>query len=132
MKTLPLRLSPGQDLRRAIEDAVIESRCGAAFVLSGIGSLSEARIRLAGSAEPHLICGASEIMTLAGTVATNGSHLHTTLATDQGKVVGGHMGWGCIVRTTAEVLLVLLPEWSFNREPDPNTGYDELVVRQKS
>jgi hypothetical protein len=36
---------------------------------------------------------------------------------------------GCIVRTTAEVLLALLPEWEFAREPDALTGYDELVVR---
>jgi predicted DNA-binding protein with PD1-like motif len=36
---------------------------------------------------------------------------------------------GCIVLTTAEVLLALLPEWQFTREPDAATGYDELVVR---
>jgi len=33
------------------------------------------------------------------------------------------------LRTTAEVLLALLPEWEFAREPDAATGYDELVVR---
>lgn len=35
----------------------------------------------------------------------------------------------CIVRTTAEVLLALLPEWEFAREPDALRGCDELVVR---
>jgi predicted DNA-binding protein with PD1-like motif len=35
------------------------------------------------------------------------------------------------VRTTAEVLLALLPEWAFSREPDAATGYDELVVRAR-
>ena len=33
------------------------------------------------------------------------------------------------VLTTAEVLLALLPDWQFTREPDAGTGYDELVVR---
>lgn len=36
---------------------------------------------------------------------------------------------GCTVRTTAEVLLALLPDWRLSREPDAATGYDELVVR---
>lgn len=36
-----------------------------------------------------------------------------------------------MVRTTAEVLVVLLPEWSFSRERDVATGYAELVVRPK-
>ncbi len=47
----------------------------------------------------------------------------------QGRVSGGHVSYGCIVRTTAEVLLLLLPEWSFSREPDSATGFAELVVR---
>jgi hypothetical protein len=36
---------------------------------------------------------------------------------------------GCIVLTTAEVLLALLPDWQFTREPDALTGYDELMTR---
>lgn len=42
------------------------------------------------------------------------------------------MAYGCIVRTTAEVLLALLPDWRFNREHDAATGYDELVVQPAS
>ena len=42
---------------------------------------------------------------------------------------GGHVAYGCTVRTTAELLLFLLPEWSFIREMDPATGFAELVVR---
>ena len=29
------------------------------------------------------------------------------------------------------VLLALLPDWQFTREPDAQTGYHELVVRQR-
>lgn len=49
MQTLPLRLTPGQDLRQAIEAAVLSHNCRAAFVLSGIGSLSTASLRFAGA-----------------------------------------------------------------------------------
>ena len=43
----------------------------------------------------------------------------------------GHVAAGCVVRTTAEVLLQLLPGWDFAREPDAATGFDELVVRPR-
>jgi predicted DNA-binding protein with PD1-like motif len=33
------------------------------------------------------------------------------------------------VRTTAELLLAVLPDWQFNREFDPATGYRELQIR---
>jgi hypothetical protein len=44
------------------------------------------------------------------------------LPTSTGEVFGGHVAPGCIVRTTAEVLLSLPPEWAFAREPDALTG----------
>ncbi len=61
MKTFPIRLTPGQDLRAALEAAVQAQNCRA-----------------------------------------------------------------------AEMLLALLPDWQFSREPDVQTGYDELVVRALS
>jgi predicted DNA-binding protein with PD1-like motif len=136
MQTLPIRLPPGQDLRAALEAAVRARNCRAAFVLSGIGSLSLAQLRLAGAGAPQSLTGDMEILSLAGTVAFDGtrssSHLHMALSTATGQVLGGHVAAGCTVRTTAEVLLALLPEWAFSREPDAATGFDELVVRAVS
>jgi predicted DNA-binding protein with PD1-like motif len=129
MTCLPLRLQPGADLRRALEAAVAERECEAAFVVSGIGSLSVALLRLAGAADTLQLDGPLEVVTLAGSVAVNGSHLHASLSDAQGRVLGGHLGYGCRVRTTAEVLLALLPQWRFSREADAATGFDELVVR---
>ncbi|WP_296443930.1 PPC domain-containing DNA-binding protein [Rhodoferax sp. UBA5149] len=133
MQTRPIRLTPGQDLRQAIEAAVLHQNCRAAFVLSGIGSLSTAGLRFAGVDQPQRLTGDTEILSLSGAVAFDGakssSHLHMALSTSTGQVLGGHVATGCIVRTTAEVLLALLPEWAFAREPDALTGYDELVMR---
>ena len=42
---------------------------------------------------------------------------------------GGHVRYGNIVRTTAEVLLAQLTEWTLAREQDTNTGFNELVIR---
>jgi predicted DNA-binding protein with PD1-like motif len=104
-------------------------------VLSGIGSLSTAGLRFAGAEQPERLTGDLEILSLSGTLAfdgvKSGSHLHMALSTSTGQVLGGHVASGCIVRTTAEVLLALLPEWQFAREPDAATGFDELVVRAR-
>lgn len=138
MQTLPIRLNPGEDLRSAIEAAVRGANCRAAFVLSGIGSLSSAGLRFAGAEQPRRLTGDMEILSLSGTVAFNGagegarssSHLHMALSTATGEVFGGHVAPGCTVRTTAEVLLALLPEWEFSRAPDAVTGYLELQITQ--
>ncbi len=127
MAALPLRLYPGDDLRGAIETALRGQ--GAAFVLQGIGSLSVARLRLAGRPGADELLGDMEILTLAGSVSPDGAHLHMTVADSEGRVLGGHVAPGCIVRTTAEVLVALLPGHAFGRELDGATGYPELVIR---
>jgi predicted DNA-binding protein with PD1-like motif len=132
METLPLRITPGADLRAALGRAVAERGLDAAFVIAGIGSLSMTRLRVAGALEPDVIAGDVEILTLSGTIGPAGSHLHASVADATGRVWGGHVAHGCIVRTTAEVLLALLPDWTFARQHDPATGFAELVVRRSS
>ena len=127
METLALRLVPGDDLRGAIEAALRGH--GAAFVLQGIGSLSVARLRYAGVPAASELRGDLEILTLAGSVAPDGAHLHMSVSDSAGTVRGGHVAPGCIVRTTVELLVALLPTQAFSREHDPRTGYPELVVR---
>ena len=129
MQSLPLRLLPGQDLRTALAAVLAEHHVSAAFVLQGIGSLSVARLRLAGAGLATELRGDIEILTLAGSLSPDGAHLHMAVADAQGRVLGGHVAPGCIVRTTAELLLALLPEHEFGRQPDPDSGFAELVVR---
>jgi predicted DNA-binding protein with PD1-like motif len=131
MQPLPLRLRPGDDLRESLERVLSERDCDAAFVIAGMGSLASTRLRFAGATDSSTIDGAVEILTLSGTLSPAGSHLHMSVAGADGHVLGGHVAQGCIVRTTAEVLVVLLPDWSMTRVPDSATGYPELVVRPK-
>jgi len=127
---LPLRLAPGDDLRMALEAALHAQHIGAAFVIQGIGSLSVAQIRMAGADQPTELRGDLEILTLAGSLSPTASHLHMSVSDAQGRVAGGHVSPGCIVRTTAEILLALLPQHEFSREHDPQSGYPELVIRE--
>ncbi len=128
MKVIPLRLPPGADLRRALEAWMGEQSERAGCVLSAVGSLSVAQLRLAGATEATAIHGELEILSLSGTLSPDGAHLHIAVADSQGAVIGGHLCAGSLVRTTAELVIGLLPEWRFNRELDPATGYPELRI----
>jgi predicted DNA-binding protein with PD1-like motif len=132
MQSHALRLNPGDDLRGALDAALRQRGAEAAFVISGIGSLRGARIRYAGAETAATLEGDLEILTLSGTLSPDGSHLHISVSDSTGQVWGGHVAPGCTVRTTAEILLVWLPEWRFAREHDPATGYAELVPRPKA
>ena len=79
MKTLPLRLNPGDDLRAALDAALAAHGAQAAFVVSGIGSLREASLRFAGRDALHHAVGDLEILTLSGTLGAGGPHLHASL-----------------------------------------------------
>ena len=123
-----LRLHPGDDLRAALTAAAGEP---GGFVLSGIGSLDRTWIRLAGASHASEFVGDLEILTLAGSLSPDGAHLHLSVADAKGRVWGGHVAPGCTVRTTAEVLVALLPAGTLVRAPDPATGHAELVVRTR-
>ena len=131
MQILPIRLSPGADLRQALEGIAAKEGSESAFVVAGIGSLVEARLRYAGEATESTIPGPLEILSVSGTLSSSGAHLHMSVANASGRVYGGHLGYGNTIRTTAEVLLGQLPDWSLTREHDPATGFNELVVRRR-
>jgi predicted DNA-binding protein with PD1-like motif len=128
MQVVPVRLRPGDDLRSALEAWMAQQEEKAGCVISAVGSLSVAQLRLAGATEATLIHGNLEILSLCGTLSPDGAHLHIAVADSGGAVIGGHLCTGSLVRTTAELVVGLLPEWQFSRELDPVTGYAELRI----
>jgi uncharacterized protein len=129
MTCRPLRLPAGADLRRDLEAMCTEGGAVSAFVVAGIGSLKNPRIRFAGAEEGTGLSGSFEILSVSGTLTVDGAHLHMTGSDEHGRVVGGHVCYGNEVRTTAEILLALTPHWRLSREFDARTGYRELSVR---
>jgi predicted DNA-binding protein with PD1-like motif len=73
-----------------------------------------------------------EIVSLAGTLSPEGLHLHIALARRDGQCVGGHLLDGCLVHTTAEIVLGELTDLAFRRPPDAETGYHELSVGRRA
>lgn len=127
---LPLRLQPGVDLRAALQQVRAERDWPAVFVVAGIGSFSRVCLRFAGVPDGLTRDGNFELLSLSGTLSPDGAHLHASVADADGRVSGGHLLAGCLVRTTAEILLQRVDGWSFHRERDPATGYAELLIRR--
>lgn len=128
MQTLALRLTPGRDLKLSLDDLVIQHGLDAACILTCVGSLTQANLRLAGRSHPTLYQGRFEIVSLVGTLSRHGLHLHMAIADDQGQVIGGHVMPGCLVYTTAELVIGVLEGVTFWREQDAETGFRELRV----
>ena len=132
MKHHAFRLTYGMDLRQGIEDYCRDNDIHSAAIVTVVGCVYRARIRLADGETIEKYDDRYEIVSLTGTISPDGSHMHISLADEDGRVIGGHMCNGCLVNTTAEVVLVSLDEeYRFSREYDDSTGYDELVIRKR-
>ena len=132
MQVEVLRLQPGEDLRGALEVAfrgLADTK--AACIVSGLGSFTQAVLRFANQSEGTVVEGPLELLTLAGTLSADGAHLHASVSDAQGRVTGGHVMPGCVVRTTAELVIGLLERWEFRREMDEETGFKELIVKKR-
>jgi len=126
-----LRLSPGMDLRLALERQAKRPPSCALAVVTCCGSLDGARLRPAAETDVLRIDGPLEILSLAGTLSLSGVHLHVSVGDGQGNVFGGHLLPGCRIRTTAEIALVALPGLTFRRAQDARTGCRELLIRPR-
>lgn len=128
LKTYALRLRPGDDLRQQLTAFVESHKILAGTMLTCVGSLTVSTLRLSNQEGPTVYRGHFEIVSLVGTLSTNGSHLHLSVSDSTGRTIGGHLLDGCRVYTTAEIVLAELPALEFRREPDPTFGYKELTV----
>jgi len=128
MRNYTFRLKSGQDLFDAIEAFVKEKRVEAGCVLSGVGSLTHAAIRLANREYTSQYEGYFEIVSMTGTVSIHGSHLHISVSDGDGKTVGGHFESGCKIYTTAEIVIAVFDDAIYKREFAEDSGYDELTV----
>lgn len=121
-----MRLQPGADLRGALETLVQERAIAAAWAASAIGSLHGLVFRPAGSDRAMSLAGPWELLSLQGSLGPGGVHLHLMAADQGGHCRGGHLLAGNVIRTTAEIALLLPVAVRFERSIDPATGYREL------
>ncbi len=132
MNILPVRLKPNQDLKQSLKEIAIAHQIQAGFILTTVGSLQQATLRFAGQSENQCFLQRFEIVSLVGTLSLAGIHLHISLADSQGVVIGGHLQLGCLIYTTAEIIIGTSLDYQFNRCIDSETGYLELEINRNS
>ena len=123
-----LRLNPGKDLKLSLLAFATEYKLKAAFIMTCLGSLEEAAIRMAGGREVKQFSDKLEILSLTGTFSDRGGHFHICVSDKNGRVIGGHLMEGCIIYTTAEIVIGEAPGIEFRRAEDIETGYKELKI----
>ncbi|MBN1316086.1 MAG: DNA-binding protein [Anaerolineales bacterium] len=128
MKTIPLRLSPDQDLIKSLDALAKTRNLQAACILTCVGSLRKAVLRFADQNQATELVGKFEIVSLTGTFSVHGSHYHISISDGQGRTIGGHLLEGCLIYTTAEIVIGVLPGVRFLREMDDESGYKELAI----
>ncbi len=130
MDTYSIRLTPGQDLKREIDDLAKREKWAAACILTGVGSLTEAAIRFADEENAEILPGPLEIVSISGTLSQDGSHIHILVSDSNGVPTAGHLKEGAVIYTTAEIVFGILSGWQFTRHLDQNTGCAELAVER--
>lgn len=131
MKTHVFRLHPGQLLREEIEKFAREKNIQAGVIVTCVGNVSKAILRMANAQVVKTWEGTYEIVSLVGTVEGTDSHLHLCISDEQGNAFGGHLKNGTIIGVTAEVVIGEIEGLQFSREFDDATGYNELRVTPK-
>jgi len=115
------RIKPSKDLK---EELLKIEESG--IIISGIGSLKRATLRLADEKIAE-IEGPLEIISMQGTITVDGIHVHIAIANKDGKIIGGHLKGGCKVHTTVEI--AILPyNGTLRRSKDEKTGFMELDI----
>jgi len=133
---LTLRLKPGQLLKEEIARVAGERGIGAGVLLSIVGSLERATLRMAGSTpdaqDVRTYEGPFEIVAGTGTISKEGCHLHIAISDKDGRVIGGHLKDGCVVASTAEIVIGIFDDVEYHRRMDDKTGFKELIVNDRS
>mmetsp|Transcript_43035 Transcript_43035/g.124465 ORF Transcript_43035/g.124465 Transcript_43035/m.124465 type:complete len:157 (-) Transcript_43035:2742-3212(-) len=143
MQTHAIRIGSGEDLVSSIlhaaKSAMEKTNAQSAMMITAVGSLESATLRMANAGRPSSTETCSneikewnerlEILSIVGTFsADGGKHLHMAVSDKNGNVFGGHVIDGKIF-TTLELVIGTIDTVAFTREIDEKTGFDELVVK---
>ena len=127
MRSLPLKLAPGSDLRLSLEE--LAQRDGiSGFVLGVVGNLTKASFQCPGQADPTVLEGDLEVITLNGTFSPEGVHLHLSLSDGACQVWGGHLEPGTIVQKGVDLLIGVIDQSEGSSAAPSSTPRLEIAV----
>ena len=127
-----IRLRPGQDLRISLDQFAKDRGIRAGWIVSCVGSLTQYNLRFANQQAGEIRKDFFEIISLNGTLGVDGGHFHIAVSNGDGTVTGGHLLEGCIIYTTAEIVIEETTDLVFTRELDGTTEWKELQIKKNA
>ncbi len=121
-------LRPGELLLESLVEVARRADIHSGIVLSGIGSLTKARIHTVSSndypPENEFIDlpGPLEVVQFGGIIASYEPHVHISLWDREKRFHGGHLEEGCEVLALSEISIRRLPRLRLKRRPIDETG----------
>jgi uncharacterized protein len=127
-----IRLTPGQDLKKSLQEFAALHKMKAAIMVTCVGSLIQYNLRFANQKGATRQQGHFEIVSLVGTLSESSVHLHLCVSDEHGLTTGGHLMDENLIFTTAEIAIAELSDLIFERLPDKVTGYNELKITDRT
>lgn len=135
MKVITIRLKEGQFFREEIERIVREEGIRAGVILSAVGGIKNAALRVpkldTGEHVVKQMEGPFELVSCMGTLSPDGCHIHVSVSDREGRCYGGHLKEGCAVFCTIELVIGVIEGTTFYRQMDTETGFEELTVEER-
>ncbi|CAM2882457.1 PPC domain-containing DNA-binding protein [Erysipelothrix tonsillarum] len=128
MKEHVIRLMPGDDLLQGIDAYCKKFQITSGYIGTCVGSLSRIVFRKGHNKKEIQLNGPYEIVSCVGTVSKGGHHIHASVSDLEFKVLGGHVSLGCIVKSTAEIVIIELEHYQLTRTKGELSGYKELEI----
>lgn len=119
-------------MKEEIERVAAERKIRAGVLLSVVGGLENAVLRMpkleSGDHGVKDLDGPFELVSAVGTISLEGCHIHISVSDKEGNCYGGHLKDGCVVRTTAEIVIGVFEDTTYRRVFDERTGFKELEI----
>lgn len=131
---LVIRLAQGDMLLESIEEAAKQAGVTDGYIASCIGTLDIAKLHLVMTTSyPPVetyptIVGPIELNSASGILADGKLHAHVMLS-DSNRCYGGHLEPGSRILYLGEVVLRVFSDDRMKRIPNPDTGINELHVK---
>jgi predicted DNA-binding protein with PD1-like motif len=118
-------LESGELLLEGLRQAVNEKDIHTGVLVSGIGSLSKARIHTVSTNVNPVenlfldLPGPLEVTNFTGVIAAYEPHVHISMADPQMRFFGGHLEDGCTILTLSEITIRRVPDLRLARRLSP-------------
>lgn len=130
VKKLYIRLDPGDDVLKSVNDIIEKEGITNGAIVSGIGTLSDAVLHMVTTTSypaietfPEWKDTPLEVCSIQGIIANKEPHLHIVIS-DKDKAVGGHLEEGCITLYLCELVLEIDETIELRREKNEKNIFE--------